>query len=69
MLQRNNGESVVNYAASDSPEQGGLGDLVDFALGILRRQYVIISFFMLMAAGAGAIYLYVTPRPTPLPRR
>ena len=61
MLQRNNAEPAVNYPAPDSPEQGGLGELIDFALGFLRRQYLVISFFTLIAAGAGAIYLYVTP--------
>jgi succinoglycan biosynthesis transport protein ExoP len=63
MLQRNNAEPVANYvyAEAGSPEQAGLGELVDFAFGFLRRQYVVISFFTLLAAAGGIAYLYVTP--------
>ena len=63
MLQRNNAEPVANYvyAEAGSPEQAGLGELVDFAFGFLRRQYVVISFFTLVAAAGGIAYLYVTP--------
>ena len=54
-------EPVVNYPDPHSPEQGGLGEHIDFAFGFLRRQYLIISFFTLIAAAAGVTYLYVTP--------
>ena len=54
MLQRNNAEPAADnvYAEASSPEQAGLGELVDFAFGFLRRQYVVILFFTLVAARA-----------------
>ena len=38
-----------------------MGELIDFAFGFLRRQYLVISFFTLLAAAGGVAYLYVTP--------
>ena len=63
MLQRNNAEPAANYvyAQAGSPEQAGFGELADFAFGLLRRQYLVISFFTLVAAAGGVAYLYVTP--------
>ena len=61
MLQRSNAELIVNSAEPGSSEQGGLRELVDFAFGLLRRQYLVILFLTLLAAGAGVIYLRVTP--------
>ena len=61
MLQRSNAELIVNSAELTRSEQGGLGELVDFALALLRRQYLVILFLTLLGAGAGVIYLRVTP--------
>jgi polysaccharide biosynthesis transport protein len=58
MLQRSNAESVVENSVS--PQEGGLGELIELAFGFLRRQYLIILFFTLLAAGVGAVYLTVT---------
>jgi exopolysaccharide transport family protein len=38
-----------------------VGELVDFALGFLLRQYLIILLLVLLAGVAGAIFLVVTP--------
>src|SRR4051794_37861880 len=42
-------------------DQGGLGELVSFALGLVRRQYPVIIFVTVLALAASAIYLRVTP--------
>ena len=61
MLQRSNAELIGNSAEPGSSEQAGLRELVDFAFGLLRRQYLIILLLTLLGAGAGVIYLRVTP--------
>src|SRR5215510_5493598 len=61
MLQRSNAESVVDNSGSVSPQEAGVGELIDLAFGFLRRRYLIISFFTLIALAAGAVYLSVTP--------
>jgi len=40
---------------------GGVGELVDFALGFLLRQYLVILFLVLLAGVAGVIFLVTTP--------
>jgi polysaccharide biosynthesis transport protein len=42
-------------------EEGGLGQIVGFALGLLRRQYAVIIFTTALALSASAIYLRITP--------
>jgi succinoglycan biosynthesis transport protein ExoP len=42
-------------------EESGLGALVNFALGLLRRQYPVIIFAAALAVAASAIYLWITP--------
>ena len=61
MLQRSNTEFVADTSEWVTPQEGGLGELIDSAFGFLRRQYLIILLFTLIAAGAGAIYLAITP--------
>ena len=61
MLQRSNSELVADNAEWVTSQEGGLGELIDSALGFLRRQYLIILLFTLIAAGAGAAYLAITP--------
>src|SRR4051794_30733122 len=46
---------------NDQTDQGGLGELVNFALGFLRRQYPVIIFVAALSLAASAIYLRVTP--------
>jgi succinoglycan biosynthesis transport protein ExoP len=45
----------------DQAEQGGIGELVSFGLGFIRRQYAVIIFVAALAVAASAIYLRVTP--------
>src|SRR5262249_21735022 len=40
---------------------GSVGELIDLALGFLRRQYLVILFVVLLAGVAGAIFLVVRP--------
>jgi len=61
MLQRSNSELMVDNSEWVPSQEGGLGELIDSAFGFLRRQYLIILLFTLIAAGAGAIYLAITP--------
>jgi exopolysaccharide transport family protein len=42
-------------------EEGGVGALVNFALGFLRRQYAVILFAAALAVAVGVIYLRITP--------
>jgi polysaccharide biosynthesis transport protein len=45
----------------DRSGPGGVGELVDFALGFLLRQYLVILFLVLLAGVAGVIFLVTTP--------
>jgi succinoglycan biosynthesis transport protein ExoP len=47
-------EPVIN-------EETGLAEFVNFAWGFLRRQYVVVIFFALLAIGLALIYLQHTP--------
>jgi hypothetical protein len=57
MLQHDHLQSTVGFPA---PEQGDVGGLIDFALGFLLRQYLVILFLVLLGGVAGAIFLVVT---------
>jgi polysaccharide biosynthesis transport protein len=62
MLQDDKAHTFINNAGSGAAEQdGGLGEVVDSAIGFLRRQYPIILFVAALGLGAGFIYLRVTP--------
>lgn len=62
MLQSERSRAVLeDELAGDRRDQGGLGDLVNFALGFLRRQYALILFVTGLAAVISLIYLRVTP--------
>src|ERR1700716_2549352 len=45
----------------EQAEENGLGELVSFALGFLRRQYSVIIFTAALALAASAIYIRITP--------
>jgi polysaccharide biosynthesis transport protein len=45
----------------EQAEEGGLGQIVGFSLGFLRRQYAVIIFTAALALSASAIYLRITP--------
>jgi len=61
MLQRNHPQSEVGFAAPDGPGQRGAGELIDYALAFMLRQYLVILFFVLLGGVAGAMFLFVTP--------
>ena len=67
MLQTNMLENDRTRALLDSvmprvqAEEGGLGEIINFALGFLRRQYAVIIFTAALVLAASAIYLRITP--------
>src|SRR5712675_746040 len=67
MLQSNMLQNDRTRALQDSvmtreqAEENGLGELVSFALGFLRRQYSVIIFTAVLALSVSAIYLRITP--------
>ena len=64
MLQSNQRQSDLSRAfgnAAPQPEDGGIGQLVSFAFGFLRRQYALILFVTVLALATSIIYLRMTP--------
>lgn len=62
MLQTDRSRGILGSdTAQDQDNRGGLGELVNFAYGFLRRQYVLILFVMALGGAASLIYLQVTP--------
>ena len=61
MLQTTYLQTAADLPPPDEPRQGGVGDLVDLALGFLLRRYLIILFLVLLGGVAGAIFLAVRP--------
>src|ERR1700688_3065556 len=43
------------------PEEAGVGEMVSFATGIIRRQWLLLLVVPLITIAIGAIYLAVTP--------
>jgi exopolysaccharide transport family protein len=48
---------VSGFSPSDEHEGGGIGELVNFAIGILRRQYVVILLTTVLTMAACVAYL------------
>jgi polysaccharide biosynthesis transport protein len=64
MLQSNMLQNDRTRALLDTREQaeeGGFGEILNFAMGFLRRQYAVIIFTAALALAASAIYLRITP--------
>src|SRR6266404_4211595 len=62
MLQNNRTRALLDSVMpQEQAEESGLGELVIFALGLLRRQYSVIIFTTALALAASAIYLRITP--------
>ena len=59
MLQDNKTRAIIDDIQPVIPQQEGLAELVDWAIGFLRRQYLVISFVAALGVGAGIIYLGV----------
>lgn len=45
----------------DGVQTGGIGELVNFGVGFLRRQFAVIVFTLALAVATSAIYLRITP--------
>ena len=67
MLQSNMLQTERNLAAltvasrSEQAEDGGIGELVNFAIALLRRQYAVILVTAALALAACIVYLWVAP--------
>jgi exopolysaccharide transport family protein len=61
MLQRDHLQPEFALPAPDGPGQGGIGEILDFALGFLLRQYLVILLLVPLGGIAGAAYLFITP--------
>jgi len=48
-------------APREQAEESGIGEAINFALGLLRRQYWVIIFTAVLALAASAIYLRIAP--------
>jgi polysaccharide biosynthesis transport protein len=60
MLRTDQPRPTVEYEPA-LPEEGGPGEIVNFAWGFLRRQYPIILICVLLTMALGVIYLRTTP--------
>jgi polysaccharide biosynthesis transport protein len=67
MLQRNmlqidrSSAPPSGMTQSDQTDDGGIGNLVNFARAFLRRQYAVIILTALLAMAACLVYLRITP--------
>jgi len=61
MVQGDRARALTGELEQDRDDQGGLGELVNFALGLLRRQWLLILFVAVFGLAASLIYLKVTP--------
>src|SRR5215212_413858 len=62
MLQNDRSRALLDSVMPrEQAEEGGIGDLVTYASGFLRRQYPVIIFVTALALAASAIYLRITP--------
>ncbi len=62
MLQNDRLRPALDAAVpGDGGETGGIGALVNFGIGFLRRQFAVIVFTLVLAVAISAIYLRITP--------
>ncbi len=59
MLQDNKTRAIIDDIQPGVPQQEGLADLFDWAIALLRRQYLVVLFVAALGMGAGLIYLAV----------
>jgi exopolysaccharide transport family protein len=57
MLQGDRSRGLISDLAQDQNEQSGLAELVNFAFGLLRRQYVLILFVTALGVATSVLYL------------
>jgi polysaccharide biosynthesis transport protein len=51
----------VAYQVEQGHHSGGINALIDFALGFLKRQYVLIAVGLVLGAAVAVTYLKITP--------
>ena len=51
----------TSAAYSEDAGSGGMGEIINFALGLLRRQYLVIVLTAVFAVTSCIIYLRITP--------
>ena len=61
MLQNTKTRTVVDEIQPVGPHQDGLAELVEWAFGLLHRQFFVVLFVAALGLAAGIIYLSVTP--------
>jgi exopolysaccharide transport family protein len=62
LLQADSPRAPLSGAAqSDQAEGGGIGEMINFAIGLLRRQYLVIVLTAALAMAACLVYLRITP--------
>jgi polysaccharide biosynthesis transport protein len=61
MLQPTPLQPAIGFPPQEESGQGGVGELVDSALGFLLRQYLVILFMAVLGGVAGAIFVAITP--------
>ena len=59
MLQDDKTHAIADDIQAVIPQHEGLAELVDWVIGLLRRQYLVISFVAALGVAAGIIYLGV----------
>ncbi len=61
MLQNDRTRVLLDGVMPRQAEENGIGEVVTFVLGFLRRQYLVIIFTAALALAASAIYLRTAP--------
>jgi exopolysaccharide transport family protein len=61
VLQSDRSRGLISELAHDRDDDGGLRDLVNFALGLLRRQYGLILFVTVLGVAMSVLYLKMAP--------
>jgi succinoglycan biosynthesis transport protein ExoP len=61
ILQTDSFRAAPSGATPGDPPEAGIGQLINFAIGFLRRQYLIIALTAALAMAACVVYLRITP--------
>jgi polysaccharide biosynthesis transport protein len=59
MLQNSNTRAIIDDTQYIEAEQQGFAEILDWAIGLLRRQYLVILVVASLGIGAGFIYLRI----------
>ena len=52
---------LVSVPQSNQAQDAGIGELIDFVLGFVRRQYIVMILTTALAMAACMVYLRITP--------